>query len=210
MRLFHHPFSANSRRAVMAALHLEAPVELVFVDLARGEQHSPPLATLNPNHKVPVLEDGDLHLWESYAIMQYLADRTPGQTLYPEDLRARADVNRWLFWCSNHLSPAISTLNWENAVKRLIGRGEPDPAEVRRGEQLFMPLAGILDAHLATREWISGPVLTLADLAIAAPLGDATQARLPMGPHHNIQRWLTQVVALPVWERAAPQIINNN
>ena len=80
MRLYQHPMSANSRAATLAALQLKAPVELVFVDLAKGEQRLPAYLKLNPNHRVPVLEDGDFHLWESRAIMQYLADKTPGQT----------------------------------------------------------------------------------------------------------------------------------
>src|SRR5580698_2908951 len=98
MKLFHHPMSANARRAVMTALHLRAPVDLVFVDLAKGAQREPQFLRRNPNGKVPVLEDDGFLLWESHAIMQYLAEKTPGQTLYPEGHRDRADVNRWLFW----------------------------------------------------------------------------------------------------------------
>lgn len=207
MRLYYHPFSFNARRAVMTAFYLSAPVELVLVDLAKGEHMKPEFLALNPNHKVPVLEDGDLHLWESYAIMQYLADKTPGQSLYPVDIQARADVNRWLFWCAQHFSAACGVLNWENAVKGMVGLGGPDPVEVRRGETAFTPLAAVLDAQLAHRIWICGPHLTLADLAIASPLGDAAQARLPMGPYPNIARWLDQVKQLPVWAQAAPHLV---
>src|SRR5271156_214863 len=149
MRLFHHPLSMNARRAVMTALQLDAPVEMVFVDLQAQEQLQPQFLRLNPNHRVPVLEDGDLRLWESRAIMQYLADKTPRQVIYPTDVRARADVNRWLFWCSQHFTPAIGILNGENAIKPMIGRGGPDPVEVKRGEMLFAEFAVVLDAHLA-------------------------------------------------------------
>jgi glutathione S-transferase len=206
VRLYQHPLSFNARRVVLTALHLAVPVELVQVDLAKRENLTPDFVRMNPNHKVPVLEDGEFHLWESYAIMQYLAEKTPGQTLYPADVRERADVNRWLFWCAQHLSPAISILNWENFVKGILGLGGPSPAEVQRGEQLFTPLAGILDAQLAGRPWICGPMLTLADFAIAAPLGDAATAKLPLDPYANIHRWLQQVKALPAWKQAVPQL----
>ncbi len=103
MRLYHHPMSSNARRAVMTVLHLGVDVDLVLVDLAKGEQRRPEYLRLNPNGKVPVLEDQGFVLSESHAIMQYLADRTLGQTLYPEAIQARADVNRWLFW-SAHLN----------------------------------------------------------------------------------------------------------
>ena len=138
MRLYQHPMSANSRAATLAALQLKAPVELVFVDLAKGEQREPEYLKLNPNHRVPVLEDDGFHLWESRAIMQYLADKTPGQTVYPAEARARADVNRWLFWCGQHFAPAIGIYFWENLVKPMIGRGAPDPAELKRAEPLTL------------------------------------------------------------------------
>ena len=130
MRLYQHPMSANARAATMTALHLEAPVELVYVDLQRGEQTQPPFLKMNPNHRVPVLEDGEFYLWESRAIMQYLAEKTPGQSLYPTDLRARADVNRWLFWAGQHFTPAVGIFFFENVVKPMIGRGAPDPGGV--------------------------------------------------------------------------------
>jgi glutathione S-transferase len=203
MRLYHHPYSFNARRAVMTALHLDAPVELVFVDLQKGEQRQPQFLKLNPNHKVPVLEDDGFLLWESHAIMQYLADKTPRQTVYPTETRARADVNRWLFWCSQHLSPAISILNWEHAIKGLIGLGAADPAEVRRGEQLVRDFGGILDAHLAGRDWICGNSLSLADIAIAAPLAATVPAKLPVTDLSNLQRWFAGMQTLEVWKKTA-------
>ncbi len=112
MRLYHHPRSLNARRAVMTAIHLGSPVDLVFVDLQKMEQRQPQFLRMNPNHKVPVLEDEGFYLWESHAIMQYLADKTPVQTIYPTDLKARADVNRWLFWSAQHFTPAVAILNW--------------------------------------------------------------------------------------------------
>jgi glutathione S-transferase len=201
MRLHQHPMSANARAATMAALQLNAPVELVFVDLQKGEQHLPEFLLMNPNHRVPVLEDGDFHLWESRAIMQYLADKTPGQTLYPTEVRARADVNRWLFWSGQHFAPAIGIFFYENLVKSMIGRGAPDPVELKRGDRLFNEFAAVLDQHLAERQWISGPDLTLADLSIAAAYGCAAPGKAPVAWYANIQRWFMRVQRLEVWQK---------
>lgn len=203
MRLYHHPYSFNARRAVMTALYLKSPAELVFVDLAKGEQRQPQFLKLNPNHKVPVLEDDGFVLWESHAIMQYLADKTPRQTLYPCETRARADVNRWLFWSGQHLSPAIGILNWEHVVKGLLGAGAADPAEVRRGEGLVREYAGILDAHLEGRDWISGDALSLADIAIATPFTATVPAKLPVTDLENVQRWFAAMQTLEVWQKTA-------
>jgi glutathione S-transferase len=191
--------SANARAAVMTVYQLNAPVELVFVDLQKQEQLKPSFLKMNPNHRVPVLEDGDFYLWESRAIMQYLADITPGQTIYPTEPRARADVNRWLFWSAQHLAPAISIFFWENLVKGMIGRGLPDPVELRRGDALFNEYASVLDAHLADRRWISGDSLTLADLSIAAAYGCAAPGKAPVAWYANIQKWFMRMQALEVW-----------
>jgi glutathione S-transferase len=200
MRLYYHPISTCSRRVLMAVHHLETKIDLVLVDLFKGEQNSPEFLKLNPNHRVPVLEHDGLLLWESYAIMQYLADIVPGQTLYPIDTRSRADVNRWLFWCGQDFMPGIGILNWENSIKSLAGIGPADPIEVARGERLLIEAASVLDDHLDDREWICGTGLSLADFAIAAPLADQHRAKLPVSDLPNLQRWLKRVQALDSWK----------
>lgn len=213
MRLYFNPMSTNARRATMTAHHLglvraedagTGPrVELVLVDLGKGEQRQPGYLKLNPNGRVPTLEDGTFALSESHAIMQYLADLTPGQTVYPTELRARADVNRWLFWNAHHFQPAVSVLRWEHQVKRFLGQGEADPNEVARGERLVHQCAQVLDAHLAGREWIAQDRLTLADLAIATPLAGAAQAKLPIEGYANIAAWMGRMQELPAWKKTS-------
>src|SRR5256885_9844274 len=72
MRLYHHPFSSNARRAVITALELNTPIELVLVDLPKREHRQPAFLARNPAGRVPVLEDGSVILPESHAIMLYL------------------------------------------------------------------------------------------------------------------------------------------
>src|SRR5262245_1014734 len=112
MRLHHNPMSSSSRRVTVTADLLGMKLDERLIDLPVPEQRAA-LAALNPNAKIPVLEDGDFVLWESHAIMQYLCDHAPGQLLYPRELQARADVNRWLFWISHHLSPVVGAIGYE-------------------------------------------------------------------------------------------------
>jgi glutathione S-transferase len=193
----------NARRAVITALELAAPVELVLVDLVKREQRQPAFLALNPAGRVPVLEDGDLVLPESHAIMIYLAERSPAQTLYPSDARARALVNRWMYWCAAHFQPAISVLNWEHVVKGLAGLGVTDPSEVLRGEKLVQETAALLDSHLASREWIAGPTMTLADISLAAPLMATTKAKLPVTQFTHLRSWFERIQARASWQRTA-------
>lgn len=204
MKLYVHPLSGNSRRALLVATHLEIPLERVVVDLTKGEQRSEPHVQRNPNGRVPVLEDGDLTLWESRAIMQYLCEITPGQTLYPTEVRARADVNRWLFWCAQHMAPANTILVQERFVKPLTGRGEPDPVEVARGEALVAQYASVLDAHLAGKTWVAQDRITLADYSLAAGFALAGPARLPIADYKHLLSWLGRVQELPAWQRTQP------
>jgi glutathione S-transferase len=97
MRLYYHPVSSNSRRVLLTALLLDAKMDLLIVDLLKGEHRSDAYLRINPNGKVPLLDDDGFHLWESHAIMQYLADKTGEQPLYPKDIQSRGDINRWLF-----------------------------------------------------------------------------------------------------------------
>jgi glutathione S-transferase len=198
--------SPNARRALMTAIQLGVPLERVLVDLRKGEQKRPEYLKLNPNGKVPTLEDDGFVLWESRAIMQYLAETTPGQTLFPTDARGRADVNRWLFWCAAHMSPAATILVLEHVVKAVTGRGPADPAEVARGEALVAQYAPVLDAHLAGRTWVAQDRLTLADFSLAASFALAGPARLPIADYANIRAWLGRVQELDTWKRTAPPV----
>ncbi|MBN9686407.1 MULTISPECIES: glutathione S-transferase family protein [unclassified Corallococcus] len=204
MKLYFHPLSGNSRRVLLVAAHLDIPLERIVVDLTTGKQRESSYLGINPNGRVPVLDDGGFVLWESRAIMVYLAEKTPGQTLLPTDAQGRADVNRWLFWCSAHMAPANTVLVQENFVKQRTGRGPPDPAEVARGEALVAQYAPVLDSHLAGRTWVVQERLTLADLSLAASFALAGPARLPIEGYANLRAWLGRVQELEAWQRTAP------
>ncbi|WP_434300502.1 glutathione S-transferase family protein [Corallococcus exiguus] len=204
MKLYFHPLSGNSRRVLLVAAHLDIPLERIVVDLTTGKQREESYLGINPNGRVPVLDDGGFVLWESRAIMVYLAEKSPGQTLLPTDAQGRADVNRWLFWCSSHMAPANTVLVLENFVKQRTGRGPPDPAEVARGEALFAQTAPVLDSHLAGRTWVTQERLTLADLSLAASFALAGPARLPLEGYANLRAWLGRVQQLEAWQRTAP------
>ncbi|NVE00783.1 glutathione S-transferase family protein [Massilia sp. BJB1822] len=199
MRLYHHPVSSNARRVLLTIAQLGIQVDSVELNLMDAEDRRR-LGEVNPNSKVPVLEDEGWLLWESCAIMQYLADKTPGQTLYPQDLKARADINRWLFWAAQHFSPAIGVFTWERVWKPLVTGGTADPAELKRGGEDLEQFATVLNQHLADREWLCGNGLTLADFAVAAPLMYRERAQLPIDNFPHLLAWFGRVQQLPAWK----------
>ncbi len=203
MRLYYHPLSSNSRRVLLTAHRLGISLDLVPLDLTRGAHKAPDYLRLNPAGRVPLLVDGDFLLWESHAIMQYLADTVPEQDIYPAAIQERADVNRWLFWSAFHFAPTAACLIRERVSKRVLG-GTPDSAEIARGDALLPPAMQLLDDQLAGREWIAQDRLTLADFAVVAPLMHAAAAAIPMVDFANVSAWFDRVQALPAWKATAP------
>ena len=202
MKLYYSPLSSNSLKVRVAAALFDIPLELANVELPKGEQRRPEYLAINPMGKVPVLVDGDFVLPESAAIMIYLAETKPGNTLYPAERQARAEVNRWLFWAANHWAPAIGALAFEKVLKPQFFHGESDPAQIKRQEDLIAGFAKVLDQQLAKHKWVAGKVLTLADIAIAAAFASPVQLPIESWPH--IASWFGRIRSLPAWQTAVP------
>ncbi|CAN5604694.1 glutathione S-transferase [soil metagenome] len=206
MKLYQSPLSSNSRKTSITAKLLRSPVELVHVDLMKREHLSPEFLTLNPNAAVPVLVDGAFVLTESNAIMIYLCEIAgdAGEDLHPPALKPRSQVDRWLFWMSSHWGPTIAALNFEHNLKKLLKQGEADSAHVLRSDGMFKKFASVLDAELGRREFVAGDSLSIADIAIAAPLMYASAAKLPIESYKNIGTWFERITALPAWKETEP------
>jgi glutathione S-transferase len=201
LRLHVFPPSPRAFKALVVAHHLGLDYELVLCDLTKGDQKSAAHTALNPNQRMPVLEDGDFQLWESNAIIQYLASKKRESGLLPPDERGRADVARWQFWESTTWDPACAILVFERVVKRFFSGGEPDPAEVQKGLERFHRAAKVLDAHLRGRTYMCSDRLTIADFALGADLTMAEPAQLPLEPYGELRRWAGKLAELPAWQR---------
>jgi glutathione S-transferase len=148
-----------------------------------------------------VLEDGGFVLWESTAIMQYLATQEPGRKLWPENARQQADVSRWQSWRLAHWGPACGTFTFENLVKKLLGAGEPDAAVLAKGEENFHKYASVLDAHLKGRQYVVGDDMTLADIAIGSWLTYREPAKMPIEKYTEILRWHDALEKQDAWKK---------
>lgn len=202
MRLHVFPPSPRATKVTALANHLGLDCDVRVVDLLKGEQHAPAFAALNPNERMPVLEDDGFVLWESNAILHYLAARKPASGLWPSDIRAQADVLRWHSWEAAHWFPACAILVFERLLKKLTGQGAPDPEQVAKGERDFDRCAAVLDAHLQNRKWLVGNDVTIADFAVGAPLTLAEPAQYPLATYPEIRRWYGGLASLPGWRKA--------
>jgi glutathione S-transferase len=202
MKLYGFPPSPNTWKVRAVAAHLGIPLELEFVDLTKPRTAD--YLAINPFGRAPTLVDGDFTLWESNAIMQYLASQKPN-SLWPDDARSRADISRWQCWELAHWdADACRPLTFQQLVKKLINLGPPDDAIVAKATECFHREACMLDAHLAKRTHLVGNALTLADFSAAASIAYAKEAGMPLAAYSHIQDWYARVSALPAWRETAP------
>jgi glutathione S-transferase len=194
----------NPWKACAVARYLGSPVEFIYVAVDKGEQSTPDYLAINPNGTVPALTDGDRCVWESNAIMCYLANKA-GSELWPHDDR-QIDIVRWLSWDACHFSRHGGALYFEYVIKPRFGAGDPDPVEVEQALGSFRKFAHVLDDHLRGRTCLVGEHLTVADFAVAVALPYADQARIPLAEFPNVRRWHDRLNQLDAWRRPFPDI----
>jgi glutathione S-transferase len=200
VKLHVFPPSPRAFKVLAAANYLGIPYEQSSVDFRTGAHRTPEYARLNPNMKMPTLEDGDFVLWESNAILQYLASKKPESGLLPKDERARIDVTRWQFWDLAHWDPACAVFVFEYVAKALVlGIKEPDMAAIEAGIEPFHRVARVLDGQLRGKKFVTGDTLTVADFSLGAAMNAAEVAHFPIEPYGEIRRWYATLAALPAW-----------
>jgi glutathione S-transferase len=204
MKLYYHPKSPNGTAVLAVAHELGIALDLQEVNLPGGEQKQSAFLRINPNGKVPVLEDGDFVLWESGAIMQYLAAQRPGNSLWPADDRVRADISRWQLWRLGEWGRGAGILIWENVIKKFLGSGDFDPNKIKEGRELFDFGAAVLNGHLENRDYLVGGNPTLADFSVAVPLVYAAPAQLPLDPYPAIRQWYKRIENIESWKNTLP------
>jgi glutathione S-transferase len=203
MKLYLFPVSGRVIGIVALKAHLALDCEVVPIDLGRGDQLTPEYLALNPNRKMPTLEDNGFVLWESNAILFYMAAKHSAKGLWPTDLAGQADVLRWLAWESAHWdAESIGMVIFEKNSKAVLGLGQPDPAFIARGEQNFARFAAVLNEALKGKTWLIGERLTIADFSVGGLIPSAERAGLPVGTFPEVARWYKGLAALPAWREA--------
>jgi len=168
--LYYFPTSAPCRAVMMTAKAINLEMDTKKLDLMAGAQNEPDFLKINPDHTVPTLVDGSLHLWESRAIMQYLVDRfAPNNPLYPRDPVQRAPVDRMLQYdlANTYRYPAAYI------YPQLFQNQPADPEKEKQVETALDYIENLLKDH----PYVTGARLTIADISITANLGilDAKQ-----------------------------------
>ena len=197
--------SLNVRKVVWAAQEVGVVFERTDAGMAFGINKTPDYLRKNPNALVPLLEDGDFMLWESNVIVRYLCAKYASGALYPSDLRARFDAERWMDWQQTTFNPA-----GVGAFYQLV-RVAPEQRNVelvRRSVAATEPLLAMLDAHLAQRPYVGGQDFGMADIPLAcemhrwwgiaeAQFASCDASRQTLGAFKHVERWYRQILERP-------------
>lgn len=190
LRLHRHPLSGHAHRVELFLSLLRLPFELVDVDLKNGAQRTPEFLSKNPFGQVPVLEDGDVTLADSNAILVYLATRYDASERWlPRDPAAAARVQRWLSVAAGQLAAGPAAAR----RARVFGVRLDHEQAKAIAAQLFT----VVDQHLAARRFLSGDEPTLADVAMYTYTAHAPEGGVPLDPYGHIRAWLARVEDLP-------------
>ena len=186
--------SVNVQKVVWVADEMGLKYERIDAGGAFGKTKSPEYLAMNPNSLVPVIEEDGFVLYESNAIVRYLAARDSGGKLWPEDLRKRADVDRWMEWQSSSFTPAMRDAFWQ-----LVRTPEDkrDPAAVEKSRAESERLAGILDAHLTNHRYLTENGFTAADIVVGCATHRWLLLPVKREPRPNLQRWYDEIKSRP-------------
>ncbi len=197
IKLYYHP-SPNPAKVALFLEEAEMPYELVPVDTKKGEQHAPAFLAINPNAKTPALTDGDATVFDSNAILLYLAEKS-GKFMPENTPAARAQMLSWLMFVATGIGPYSG-----QAVHFKHFAPEPKEYAVNRYDFEAWRHWKIIDAQLAKHKYMLGDKYTLVDMSVwgwarAVPfvLGADAWEKLP-----NVKRLLDEINARPAAQRA--------
>jgi len=190
LKLHHHALSGNSHRAQLFLSLLGLPFEIVDVDMQGGAHKQPAFLAKNPFGQIPVLEDGDVVIADSTAILIYLALRyDPERRYYPSDPVGAAEVQRWLSVASGELANGPALLRVANLYRRQVDRTRP--------ESLAQQVFSVLQQTLSKQSWLVGSGPTIADIALYTYTAHAPEGGVSLATYPAVQAWLARIEALP-------------
>ncbi|MCI4431676.1 MAG: glutathione S-transferase [Burkholderiales bacterium] len=190
LKLHRHPLSGHSHRVQLALSLMGLPFEMTDVDLMKAAHKSPEFIKLNPFGQVPVLEDGDTVVFDSNAILVYLAAKfDPAGRWLPRDAKGQADVQAWF-------SVAAGQIAFGPATARLVtvfGAQRDAQDAIARAHALLK----VMDARLGISAFLTGAAANLADVAAYSYISAAPEGNVDLGAYANVRSWLARIEAMP-------------
>jgi glutathione S-transferase len=204
MKLYCHPASTTSRPVMLFVLENGIDAQFQVVDLFTGEHTKQPFEAINPNHLVPVLEDGDFRLTESSAILKYLADKI-GSPAYPNDLQRRARVNERMDWINTQVCRdlAYGFVYPQIFPTHKRPSDEAQNATLAWGKERAQGWLKVLDQNWLgpSNAYLCGEQMTIADYFGSSFVALSEIVRSDLSAYPNVKRWLGRMKQLKSWDK---------
>lgn len=186
---------SSAGRCYWAAEEVGVAYEGIDLSFEKGDLKTESYLKLNPNGKIPTIDDNGFVLWESMAINHYLAAKYKPELL-GAPLEDQALVAQWSFWAITAPQPHCETIMMEG------WSGRNDAQVIARAKEFIARYMRVLDAHLAGREYIVGTSFTLADLNVASVIGFVNHVKFDIGPYSNIDRWMNTMSSREAFKKS--------
>ncbi len=202
MELYEIPPSGNCHKIRLLLSLLQIPYTSVQVDVANQQQKSASFLKMNPFGQLPVLKDGDTVVWDSQAILVYLARQYATPSWFPQDAVGMSRVMEWLSTAANEVARGPSSLR----VLHKFGR----PIAMEDAQQATASVMQVLETHFKATDWLAAENITIADIAVYPYIALAPEGKIDLTPYPAVCRWLSRIQALPnyvgmpqMWESKA-------
>jgi glutathione S-transferase len=184
-------------RVIWIAKELELPYEHIATEIGAAGARKPDYLAINPNGRLPAIDDGGFILWESLAITLYLAKKHSTGRLYPATLEGEAQAWQWSLWSVQEVDRGVNI--WSLHAVRLPP-GERDAGRLAEALKVLEPPFNVLDGALARRAYLLGDAFTVADLNVAAVISRAIDMDLSATP--RLAAWLRRCLERPAAREA--------
>jgi glutathione S-transferase len=203
MKIYGNPMSTCTRKVLTTLAEKQAKFEFVTIDLGTGAHKKPEFLARQPFGQVPVLEDGDFQMYESRAIIRYLDETLPGQSLTPKEPKGRAVMEQWISIETSNFTPQAMAYIYQYFFAPMRGQ-QPDLAKIEAAKPKLETCVQIMDKQLAKGPHFAGDQFTLADICFMPYFEYAmgTPAKDVINAHTNVSAWWKRVSERASWKTA--------
>lgn len=189
--------SVNVKKALWAMEELGLKYERIDAGMQYGVTKTPEYLKMNPNALVPTIDDDGFVLWESHAIVRYLAAKHGAGTLWPNDLRVRADADRWMDWAFTFQS-AIRAVFW--GLIRTPSE-KRDLKAIEEGRKRSAELLAVPESALSKNSYVAGKVFTMGDIPLGCEVQRWMRVPIERPRFPNVEAWFERLRERPAFVR---------
>ncbi len=191
IKLYNFPISGNCYKVRLLLSMLNLEYEIIDLDLGGGESQTDEFKKINPRAQVPVLVDNDKIIWDSMAILSYIAREYGGDSWMPFDSMGIAKVMQWLAVSENELLYGLARARAILLFKR--------PFDLAQSQDEGNSALIVLNAHLKSNKWLASDFPTIADVACYPYISLAHEGEISLKPYGSVRRWMNDFESIPGW-----------